>query len=145
MEPIISGREDDLTSAIASRYVDGPTFGIKEYMDANLEWEALRFGVAEYFTKYDIFLCPTVFSPAFPHDQEGFTVAGQKLPSRHALRATLPWDLTGSPALSVPFGWSSEGLPIGVQLVGRHFGEATVLKAAVALEDRREVRRPRVG
>ena len=42
-------------------------------------------------------------------------------PARHALTCTVPFDLTGSPALSVPFGASSEGLPIGVQIVGRHY------------------------
>ena len=144
LEPLIAGRESELTPLILSRYVEGPTFSIKEYMDANWEWEALSIGVAEYFNRYDIFLCPTVFAPAFPHTQDEFTVGGETLRSRHALRATLPWDLTGSPALSVPFGWSSEGLPIGVQLVGRHFGEDTVLKAAKAMDERREVRRPPV-
>ena len=62
---------------------------------------------------------------------------------RHALRATVPWDLTGSPAISVPFGWSSKGMPIGVQVVGRHFDELTVLQAAKALESHRgELRHP---
>jgi aspartyl-tRNA(Asn)/glutamyl-tRNA(Gln) amidotransferase subunit A len=62
------------------------------------------------------------------------------------LRATVPFDLTGSPALSVPFGWSREGLPIGVQVVGRHFEEATVLEVGLALEARHEARsrRPRL-
>ena len=67
-------------------------------------------------------------------------------PGRSALRATIPFDLTGSPAISVPFRWSAEGLPIGVQLVGRHFGEPTLLRAAAALESAREdpQRRPPV-
>ena len=49
------------------------------------------------------------------------------------MRATIPWDISGSPALTVPFGMS-EGLPVGVQLVGRHVGEETVLRAGMALE-----------
>jgi aspartyl-tRNA(Asn)/glutamyl-tRNA(Gln) amidotransferase subunit A len=46
---------------------------------------------------------------------------------------TAVFDITGAPAISLPFGWSSEGLPIGVQLVGRHFDEATVVHAASVL------------
>ncbi|MCH7996954.1 MAG: amidase, partial [Chloroflexi bacterium] len=76
----------------------------------------------------------TVPMPAFPKGQTEFIIEGQTLPGRHSLRSTVPWDLTGSPAMSVPFGWSSEGLPIGVQLVGRHFDEHTLLKVAKALE-----------
>ena len=96
----------------------------------------MKQGVADWFTRYDLFLCPTVPMPAYPHDQRELTIEGQTLASRHSLSATVPWDLTGSPAMSVPFGMSSDGLPIGVQLVGRHFDELTVLRAAKALEDR---------
>ena len=71
---------------------------------------------------------------AFPHGQDEFHIEGATLVGRHTLRLTLPWDLTGSPAISVPFGWSADGLPIGVQLVGRHFDELTLLQAARALE-----------
>ena len=50
------------------------------------------------------------------------------------MRGTVPWDLTGSPAISVPFGFTADGLPLAVQLVGRHYDEATLLRAAHALE-----------
>jgi amidase len=45
-----------------------------------------------------------------------------------------PFNVTGQPALSVPIGWSSAGLPIGIQLAGRHLEEATLLRLAVQLE-----------
>ena len=62
------------------------------------------------------------------------------------MRATIPFDLTGSPALSVPFGWSDDGLPIGVQIVGRHFDEENVLRVGMALERLRgeDTRTPRL-
>ena len=67
------------------------------------------------------------------------TVDGKTVPARHALRATLPWDVTGSPALAMGFGWSRDRLPIAIQLVGRHYDEATVLAAGLALESASEV------
>ncbi len=136
LTPIVLGRESDLTPLLRSRYLESPPQEFQAYLEANLTWESLKRGVADWFTRYDLFLCPTVPMPAYPHNQREFTIEGQTLPSRHALRATVPWDLTGSPAMSVPFGTSTDGLPIGVQLVGRHFDELTVLRAAKALEDR---------
>ena len=143
--PTTSGRESELTQLFRARYLDSRVSTLDEYLEAAEQWEALRSRVKEYFTRYDIFLCPTVPMPAYPHGQREFHIAGQTLAGRHTLRLTLPWDLTGSPAISVPFGWSTEGLPIGVQLVGRHFEELTLLRAAHALErSRKEERRPSV-
>ena len=100
----------------------------------------------DYFNRYDLFLCPTAPMTAFPHGQDEVRIEDETLVGRHTLRLTLPWDLTGSPAISVPFGWSAEGLPIGVQLVGRHFDELTLLRAARALEAAAPAaRRPEVG
>ena len=144
--PTIAGRESEVTPMFRARYVDGNTFTMDEYLNAAEEWEKLRQAVKEYFTRYDIFLCPTVPMPAFPHGQNEFHIEGRALAGRHTLRITLPWDLTGSPAISVPFGFSSDGLPIGVQVVGRHFEELKLLRVARKLEaSRPQTRRPPVG
>lgn len=50
---------------------------------------------------------------------------------------TSPFNITGQPALTLPLHWSEEGLPIGVQFIGRPFGEATLLSLATQLEDAR--------
>ena len=132
--PTIAGRESELTELFRARFVDGSTFTVDEYLNATEEWEKLRLAVKEYFSRYDIFLCPTVPMPAFPHGQNEFHIDGRDLAGRHTLRITLPWDLTGSPAISVPFGFSSDGMPIGVQVVGRHFEELKLLQVARKLE-----------
>jgi aspartyl-tRNA(Asn)/glutamyl-tRNA(Gln) amidotransferase subunit A len=107
---------------------------LRYYLAAEAEVEGLRRDLAHYFAQHDVLLCPTVPIPAHPHEAPACVIHDQALPPRHVLRATVPFDLTGSPALSVPFGWSREGLPIGVQVVGRHFDEATVLRVGMALE-----------
>jgi aspartyl-tRNA(Asn)/glutamyl-tRNA(Gln) amidotransferase subunit A len=50
------------------------------------------------------------------------------------LRLTFPGNLSGLPAISIPCGFSSEKLPIGLQLIGRRLEEATLLRAAYAYE-----------
>ncbi len=144
--PTIAGRESELTPLFRSRFVEGSNFTMDEYLGAADEWEKLRAAVKAYFSRYDIFLCPTVPMPAFPHGQNEFHIEGRDLAGRHTLRITLPWDLTGSPAISVPYGFSSDGLPIGVQVVGRHFEELKVLQVAKALEaSRPQTLRPPLG
>ena len=133
LEPIVAGREAELSPNIKRRLaLPRPT--LRQYLDARGEWEGLRRDMSAYFGRYHLLVCPCVPIPAHPHDVTELTIAGETVTARGALRATIPWDLTGSPAVSVPFGWSSEGLPIGVQIVGRHFDEATVLMAGEALE-----------
>ena len=107
--PTISGRESELTPLFRARYVDSPGSTLEEYLDAADQWEDLRQGVKEYFTGYDLFLCPTVPMTAFPHGQREFHIGGQTLAARHTLRITLPWDLTGSPAISVPIRLEQRG------------------------------------
>ena len=133
LAPIIAGREDELAPSMQRR-LKLPQPSLDEYLEARRRCDQLQQETALFFSHYDLLLCPAGPVPAHPHDSIELEVGDQKLPGRSALRATIPADLTGSPAISVPFGRSEEGLPIGVQLIGRHLDEATVLRAASALE-----------
>ena len=137
LTPLIDGRDEELSPPIRRRLA-WPQPGMSEYLDAGQELDGFRLAVARYFADYDLLLCPAGPVTAHPHDSPEIEVAGERLPGRNALRYTIPFDLTGSPAVSVPFRWSAEGLPIGVQLAGPHFDEATVLRAAAALESARD-------
>ncbi len=143
-ERIVAGRHAELHPALRRRLAFRVE-SLGEYVTALGEWERLRHEVAEAFTRYDLLLTPCSPLPAHEHGLVELTVRGTVVPARHALRATLPWDVTGSPALALAFGWSDDGLPIAVQLVGRHFDEAAVLRAGLALEAASEVigKRPR--
>lgn len=134
---IIAGRHAELHPVLQRRLAFRPE-SLPDYLAAEAAVEALRRDVAAFFARHDLLLCPTVPLPAPPHELSEYVIEGQVAPPRHVVRATVPFDLTGSPALSVPFGWSREGLPIGVQVIGRHFDEATVLGAGMALEARRD-------
>ena len=131
--PVIEGKEDLLAPTIVRR-LSAPAPSMEQYQAAIADCELLRQDTARLFASYDLLLCPTTPLPAHPHDSAKLDIDGRQVVGRNALRATIPFDLTGSPAVSVPFGRSSDGLPIGVQIVGRHLDEATVLRAAAALE-----------
>jgi aspartyl-tRNA(Asn)/glutamyl-tRNA(Gln) amidotransferase subunit A len=133
LKPLVAGHEPELFPFMRRRLAT-PWPGVRDYLKALTGWEAIRHSVAAYFSQYDVLLCPTVPIPAYPHGLSELVIGGEKVMSRRKLAGLIPWNLTGSPALSVPFGTSSEGLPIGVQVIGRHFGERIVLKVASALE-----------
>ncbi len=141
LDPIIEGRQDMLALSMQRRLnIPGPSYD--EYLEAMEQVEQLRSALIALFARFDVLLLPSGPVAAHPHDTRRHEIGGETAPPRHALTCTVPFDLTGSPALSVPFGLSSGGLPIGVQLVGRHFEEATILRAGAALE---ELHRPRRG
>ncbi|HLZ69089.1 MAG TPA: amidase [Dehalococcoidia bacterium] len=96
----------------------------------------------------DLLLTPTTPLPAIPIGQETVKYGGVEEPAIAAfVRCTGPFNASGLPALSLPCGFTRAGLPIGLQLAGRPFDEATVLRAGHAYEQATEWhrRRPAIG
>jgi aspartyl-tRNA(Asn)/glutamyl-tRNA(Gln) amidotransferase subunit A len=89
----------------------------------------------KFFERYDLLLTPTMTLPPFP---VGISyprqVAGQAVRGMQWTAFTFPFNLTGQPAASVPCGWTSAGLPVGLQVVGRAQDDASVLRASAAFE-----------
>jgi aspartyl-tRNA(Asn)/glutamyl-tRNA(Gln) amidotransferase subunit A len=85
---------------------------------------------AAAFAKVDVILTPTAPSAAFGIGEQSDDPVAMYLNDVF----TVPINLAGLPAISVPAGLSADGLPLGLQLIGRAFDEATLLKAAQALE-----------
>jgi aspartyl-tRNA(Asn)/glutamyl-tRNA(Gln) amidotransferase subunit A len=80
--------------------------------------------------------------PATRQDAVTIESVTQEDPTVGYTRFTAQFNLTGQPALSVPCGLTQQGLPVGLQLVGRRFEEITVLRAAHALESEAKLRLP---
>jgi aspartyl-tRNA(Asn)/glutamyl-tRNA(Gln) amidotransferase subunit A len=109
--------------------------------EASFRRAALWGTVRRFFVTYDLLLTPTVATPALPMAPMGLIemtgdiqIAGKTVPRWKAFPFNYPFNLTGQPAATVPCGWTPDGLPIGLQIVGRRFADATVLRAAAAFE-----------
>lgn len=116
-----------------SEEVDG--LSALDYIGANATRQALWETTRRFFERYDLLLTPTVAVPPFRAGEEGpREVAGRAVARFGWTPFTYPFNLAGNPALTVPAGFTPDGLPIGVQIVGRRFDEATVLRAGAAFE-----------
>jgi len=87
------------------------------------------------FEKWDLLLSPTVACPPLRLGEWFATEIGGKPVGRDAGSVfTFPFNMTGQPAATVPCGFTKAGLPIGLQVVGRRFADALVLRASAAIE-----------
>lgn len=118
----------------------------RELTDANIARKALTNRMAALMSRYDLLLTPTSAVPPFPVGVQGpGRIDGRRVDDTAWIGFNYPASLTGAPAVSVPAGRTPDDLPVGLQLIGRHLGDGTVLRAAAAYEAIRPwaQRRPR--
>jgi len=121
--------------------------GFVDYIEAGLDQHTREFKLAdmvrtdvydavnEVLAEHDVLATPTLAVPPFDADIEGPTeVAGREVDPYFGWPMTWVFNLTGHPVLSVPAGTTDDGLPVGIQLVGQRFDDATVLSAGATLE-----------
>lgn len=133
IKDLSAGREDQLHAVGAGMIaMSDPSFA--DFAGAHAQVEALRSAFAGFFQTYDVLLCPVTPMTATPHGAQEVVVNGQTVSWTHVMSATCPFNMTGLPALSVPYAFSSEQLPINVQLVSKWLDEETILRLGALLE-----------
>lgn len=92
--------------------------------------------MVRFFETHDILACPTVAVPPYPVEERFPTKIGDQELTSYIdwMYLTFVITLTGCPAISVPCGFTSEGLPVGLQLIGRPKGDFDLISAAALLE-----------
>ncbi|MFS0674505.1 Asp-tRNA(Asn)/Glu-tRNA(Gln) amidotransferase subunit GatA [Ornithinibacillus sp. 179-J 7C1 HS] len=125
------------TFALSSGYYDA------YYKKAQKVRTLIKNDFDNIFEEYDVVIGPTTPTPAFK--------VGEKINDPLTMYAndilTIPVNLAGVPGISIPCGFSPEGLPIGLQIIGKHFDESTVFRAAHAFEQATDhhTKRPQIG
>jgi aspartyl-tRNA(Asn)/glutamyl-tRNA(Gln) amidotransferase subunit A len=107
----------------------------EDLTNANIARKALCTRMAKFMASYDLLLTPTLAVPPFPvHMQGPEKVEGRIVHPVQWLCFTLPINMTGQPAATVPAGFTKDELPVGLHIVGRHLDDPLVLKASRAFE-----------
>jgi aspartyl-tRNA(Asn)/glutamyl-tRNA(Gln) amidotransferase subunit A len=106
-----------------------------DYSDALTQRNEFWHRVRQVFESFDLLITPTLPVPPFAVGQDNADpFPGQQQGELQWTQFTYPFNLTGQPATSVPCGWTAAKLPVGLQIVGRRFDDALVLRAARAFE-----------
>jgi aspartyl-tRNA(Asn)/glutamyl-tRNA(Gln) amidotransferase subunit A len=126
-------KEAQLDPGLRQMAEEGARIPLTQYLAANMARGAYGSAMRQFMTRYEFLLTPALATPAFdagalsPVDEDGNAWMNWT-------PFTFPFNLTQQPAVSIPCGFTADGLPVGLQIVGRMFDDAGVLSAAAAYE-----------
>lgn len=126
----LNTRPEGFSEDLLGRLQESAKYTAVDFALARRAQMTFRHQVEKFFDDYDILLTPaTPFAAPRMDDQAGVQEARSRLSSFAA-----PFNMAETPALSLPCGFTTEGMPIGLQIVGRRWSEARVLCAGYAYE-----------
>ena len=125
---------DDLDPVVASRIEKGRDVPAHEYLATVRAWEELRVQAVAALADVDALLCPTVMIPPVPVADAMASLEAYAERNVQTLRNTAIGNILGLCALSVPCGFTSRGLPVGLMIYGKPFDEAPVLRIGHAFQ-----------
>jgi Asp-tRNA(Asn)/Glu-tRNA(Gln) amidotransferase A subunit family amidase len=135
--PLTRGHEKELSpifSEFSSWVAAEPAHTSESLLDMWIQRDVVRRKVLDQMNNFPVWLCPVASIPAFKHGERSWEVGGKSVKYLDAWSYCEWFNLLGFPAAVVPVGKSPEGLPIGVQIVGRPWQEETVLAIAGEVE-----------
>jgi Asp-tRNA(Asn)/Glu-tRNA(Gln) amidotransferase A subunit family amidase len=116
------------------RLLERPPAAGWQVMERMAARDAMRRGLVEQMRSVPFLLMPVSSIVAFPHRERKFATEGKAVGLFQAMMPVTTFNLLGLPALTVPFAMDEEGMPVGVQIVGRPWEEEALLELGVALE-----------
>ena len=124
----LKARPQDFGEVARDRFRIGALFSAGDYLQAQRCRQWIKRDFADVLRKVDLLVTPTLSqpAPAFEGYDTTTTAGGYSF--------TAPYNVTGFPAISVPCGFTADGLPVGMQIAGKPFDEPTVLRAAYAYQ-----------
>ena len=132
-----AGRESEGGSFVTWRLSsadDTPPASLDEYISVWMERDQLRAEMIDWMETTPILVCPVGSTPAYKHDTLKVTLDGVSIGAFRAFSYAQAFNLFDLPVVTIPAGKSKEGLPIGVQIVGRPFAEELILDVAEIVE-----------
>jgi len=134
------GKEDQLHwtgMELLKRAIDEPEPTVETVLNNLAERDSMRAKLLRQMEIHRVLLLPACGVTAFPHRTRRWKTPGKEIGLFEAMMPLTPFNLFGMPGMVVPMGFDEEGLPCGVQLVGRPYDEELLLELATQLENAR--------
>ena len=133
--PAVETQRELITPLLAKWVADGMSWPATSLASALRELEWHKWRLDRFFEQYDLLLTPTMAVSAFPIEEFPSIIDGVSVDRRWGFTPFLyPFNMGGQPAASVPCGFTADGLPVGLQIVGPKGAEIRVLEASAAYE-----------
>jgi aspartyl-tRNA(Asn)/glutamyl-tRNA(Gln) amidotransferase subunit A len=118
---------------------EGAHYSATELQEAMFARTRIYREIQGWFARCDILATPTLARTALAIDDDFFAPIEIDGETTDTVRKawypyTHPFNLSGNPAVTLPCGWATDGLPVGMQLIGSHVGDARLLRAAALFE-----------
>ena len=142
--PMTKGRDGELSPILKefnSWVAAEPSHTAQSLLESWIQRDLVRMQIFEQMEKFQVLLCPVASIPAFRHRERRWQIEGKTVEYLDAWSYCEWFNLLGMPAATVPIASSGEGLPIGVQIAARPWGEELVLAVAQSLEQQHDVSR----
>ena len=135
---LLDAHSEELTDYGRKTIEHGRSLSAADYSRALFRLLQLQSQIGDLFEKYDLLLTPTMAVPAFVVGQHPVVIGGREVDPFWGYNPfTFPFNMTMQTAASIPCGFSSDGMPIGLHIIGRRGEETTVLSASSAFEEAR--------
>ena len=138
LRAVYQGREDEGGSFVSWRLKTAdrtPPPTLDQYITAWMERDLLRYQLLEWLSETPLIIAPVGATPAYDHDTLKVTVGGSTFGNFKAFSYSQAFNVFDLPVVTVPAGSSADGLPIGVQVIGRPSDEQRLLSAAKIIEE----------
>jgi Asp-tRNA(Asn)/Glu-tRNA(Gln) amidotransferase A subunit family amidase len=134
--PFLKEWENNLDPELVKLAKEGFKFTVKDVKLAEIQRESVYENICRHFKDFDILVTPTLACTAFKLGKDFPDIINGIKTNRQAwISFTYPFNFSGHPAATVPCGFSKEGLPIGMQIIGNKYDELSVLQVSKAFEE----------